>query len=157
MKSRIVGFSLIEMMVVLSVVALLAIVAVPLAEVTARRSKEEELKVALRQIRKAIDDYKEAVDQGRINVGSNISGYPESLDMLVTGVEDQRSPTRAKIYFLRSLPRDPFADSQLIPADTWAPRTYESSAIAPRAGNDVYDIRSRSTQQGLNGRPYSSW
>jgi general secretion pathway protein G len=151
------GFTLVEMMVVLTVVALLASVAIPMAEIGVRRTKEESLKQSLRQIRQAIDEFKAATDQGRIGLASNLNGYPENLAQLVEGVEDKRSPTRAKIYFLRQLPRDPFADA-LIPAEqTWALRSYESPPNSPKAGADVYDIKSLSGEIGLNGRPYNTW
>jgi general secretion pathway protein G len=151
------GFTLIEMMVVLSIVALLATVAIPMAEIAVRRTKEEELKTALRQIRRALDEFKTAADQGRIVLANNVSGYPESLGSLVEGVEDQRSPTRAKLYFLRQVPRDPFADPQLPPEKTWTLRSYESPSTAPKAGADVYDVKSSVPLIGLNGRAYNTW
>jgi general secretion pathway protein G len=157
MNRRTLGFTLIEMMVVLSVVALLASVAIPMAEIGVRRTKEESLRTSLRQIRQAIDEFKAVADQGRISLGSNQSGYPESLNSLVDGVEDKRSPTRAKIYFLRHLPRDPFADVQLEASETWALRSYESPPNAPKPGVDVYDIKSQSTEIGLNGKAYNTW
>ena len=157
MNRRTLGFTLIEMMVVLSVVALLASVAIPMAEIGVRRTKEESLRTSLRQIRQAIDEFKAAADQGRISLGSNQSGYPESLNSLVDGVEDKRSPTRAKMYFLRQLPRDPFADVQLEASETWALRSYESPPNAPKPGVDVYDIKSQSTEIGLNGKAYNTW
>jgi general secretion pathway protein G len=156
-KHKILGFTLIEMMVVLSVVALLATVAIPMAEISVRRTKEEELKTALRQIRRAIDDFKAASDQGRISLSSNVSGYPDSLATLVEGVEDQRNPTRAKIYFLRQVPRDPFADIELAADKTWTIRSYESPANAPKSGADVYDVKSAAPMIGLNGRAYNTW
>jgi general secretion pathway protein G len=128
-----------------------------MAEIGVRRTKEETLRSSLRQIRKAIDEFKAMADQGRISLGSNQSGYPENLNVLVDGVEDKRSPTRAKLYFLRQLPRDPFADSQLEPAQTWALRSYESPPSAPKAGVDVYDVKSLSTEIGLNGMAYNTW
>lgn len=152
------GFTLVELVVTVAIVALLASVAMPLAEVTVQRGKEQLLRQSLRAIRDAIDAYKAAGDDGRIarNVGE--SGYPRTLAVLVDGVEDMKSPQRVKIYFLRSLPRDPLArDPSLAPAQTWGLRSYASSADGPVEGDDVYDVYSKSAGAGLNGMPYRKW
>ena len=152
------GFTLIELMVTVAIVALLASIGLPLAELAVRRQKEQALHGALREIRTAIDAYKLAADQGRIRKSAEQSGYPASLDALVQGVEDARSPGKEKIYFLRRLPRDPlFPDAQARAADTWGKRSYASPPDAPREGDDVYDVYSLSPGAGLNGVAYRDW
>ena len=152
------GFTLIELMVTVAIVALLAGIALPLAELGVRRQKEQALHAALREIRAAIDAYKLAVDQGRIRKSADQSGYPESLDALVLGVEDARSPGQEKIYFLRRLPRDPlFPQAEARAADTWGKRSYASPPDAPREGADVFDVYSLSPGIGLDGVAYKDW
>lgn len=114
------GFSFIELMVTLSIMAVLAVVAVPMAQWSYQRDKERTLRDSLAEIREALDSYKRASDQGRIPVKIGESGYPKNLIELVEGVEDQRSPNRKKIYFLRRIPADPMSsDSSLKPEDSW--------------------------------------
>jgi general secretion pathway protein G len=152
------GFTLIEMLVAVAIVALLASIALPLSDVAAQRNKEQELRRALREVREAIDNYKRAADEGRIARSSDASGYPASLGILVQGVSDVRNPGGAKIYFLRRIPRDPFAhDPNLEPAQTWGVRSYDSPPEAPRAGRDVFDVYSLSPRVGLNGIAYREW
>jgi general secretion pathway protein G len=151
------GFTLIEMLVTLAIVAILSSLLLPLAETTARRTKEQDLKHALRQIRDGLDAYRKAFDEGRLGSAADRSGYPASLDVLVTGVEDQKDPKRRKLYFLRTIPRDPFADPGVSAEETWAKRSYVSPHDDPREGDDIYDVRSRSTAIGLNGIAYREW
>lgn len=152
------GFTLIELMVTVTLVAILASVVVPLTQVSVQRGREQELLLALREIRGAIDDYKEAVDEGRIFRSADESGYPASLNVLVDGVPDLKDVKGRKIYFLRRIPRDPFSDSRIYrAADTWGKRSYVSEANAPREGEDVYDVYSLSAKVGLNGRSYRDW
>ena len=151
------GFSLIELLVALSILALLASIAVPFADMAMQRKKEEELRYALRTVRDAIDEYYHATQDGRIQKTISGSGYPRKLDVLVEGVEDQQSPTKKKIFFLRRIPRDPFSPKEEKPADTWGKRSSASSAEEPREGDDIYDIYSKSDKVGLNGIPYRQW
>ncbi len=152
------GFTLIEMLAAVAIVALLAGAAAPLFEVSARRVKEAELRSALRTLREGIDAYKQAVDEGRIERRADESGYPRSLEVLASGVEDARDPQKRKIYFLRRIPRDPFATDAALPAAaTWGQRSYASPPMAPTAGDDIFDVYSLSARVGLNGVPYREW
>jgi general secretion pathway protein G len=152
------GFTLVELMIVVAIMAVLASSAMPLYELTAQREKEKELRVALRQIREALDAYKRAVGDGRIARKADESEYPRKLEDLVAGVPDAKDPEKRKIYFLRRLPRDPMSDDlSLSDADTWGKRAYESPPDNPQAGDDVFDIYSRSQQIGLNGIAYDRW
>jgi general secretion pathway protein G len=145
------------MIAVLAILSLLALAVLPVAELAAKRSKERELKAALFEIRSALDGYKRAVDAGRIIVAPGSSGYPARLADLVDGVADARDPQRRPIYFLRRIPRDPFAPTESPPEDTWGLRSYASPATDPRPGDDVFDVYSTSTAVGLNGLPYRDW
>jgi len=152
------GFTLIELLVTVAIVALLATIALPMAELAVQRSKEQELRSALREIRTAIDAYKKAWEGGHIQKGIDDSGYPKSLEVLVEGVEDFKSPTRAKIYFLRRIPRDPMVKDTTVPAaETWGKRSYKSPPDSPQEGSDVYDVYSLNTRVGLNGVAYREW
>ncbi|MCX7056773.1 MAG: type II secretion system protein [Proteobacteria bacterium] len=153
------GFTLIELMITVAIIGLLALGAAPLAKVGLQRAKETQLRSALREIRSAIDAYKEAGDTGRIKKEVDKSGYPPSLEVLAAGVEDIKSPDHAKmIYFLRRIPRDPLnPDGTLPPERTWALRSYASPPDSPQPGDDVYDVYSQSPRVGLDGTPYRSW
>jgi general secretion pathway protein G len=152
------GFTLIELVVTVAIVAVLASIALPFNELVVQRSKEQDLRRALREMRDAIDAHKQASDEGRLQKRAGESGYPRKLEDLVAGVEDQKSPKKEHIYFLRRLPRDPFAaDPALAPAETWGKRSYASPPDDPRDGEDVFDVFSLSTATGINGRPYKEW
>jgi len=158
MKAFMRGFTLIELVVTVAIVGILASIAVPLTELTARRSKEQELRSALRQIRGALDDYKQASDQGQVLRRADGSGYPRTLDELADGVVDARSPTGRPLRFLRRVPRDPFYPGATgRAADTWGKRAYASAPDAPTEGEDVFDVYSLSSQVGLNGIAYREW
>jgi len=176
------GFTLIELVVTLALVSLMAMVSVPLYEVTAIRMKEMELRTALRQIRTALDAYKDAADSGKIQKDPSDSGYPPSLKVLVEGVDAAQTapvlggPTSSpssstsssssslssdaptKLMFLRQVPRDPFTpDPSVAPEDQWDTRAYGSPPSDPQPGKDVYDVMSKSTAVGSNGIAYKDW
>jgi general secretion pathway protein G len=145
------GFTLIELLITVAILGLLASIALPLAEVTVQRGKEGDLRRSLREVRDAIDAYRRAVDDGAIEKAADKSGYPPTLAALVEGAVDKRDPKAGRIYFLRRIPADPVSGQE------WGLRSYASAADAPRPGQDVFDVFSRSEQVGLNGIPYREW
>lgn len=147
------GFSLIELLAVLAVLGILAAAVLPLAEVSVERERERDLKRALWEIRDAIDAYKRTADAAGANPGE--THYPATLDALAAGVRDPR--TGQTVYFIRRIPRDPFAPADVPAAKTWGLRSYQSSADKPEPGPDVYDVFSRSDRVGLNGVPLKDW
>lgn len=153
------GFTLIEMVVTLAIIGLLSTMVLPMAELAVQRGKEQDLHRALREIRTALDAYKQAVDDGRVVQSLEKTGYPPSLETLVQGVPDAGDPSgNGMIYFLRRIPRDPmFGDPVASDADTWGKRSYASSYDAPQEGNDVFDVYSQSDGIGLNGIAYRNW
>lgn len=151
------GFTLIELVATLAILALLAVAAFPVADLTAKRIKEQELRYTLRQMREAIDAYKRAGDDGRIQRKVGDSGYPPTLEVLAAGVEDARSPVKAKIYFLRRIPTDPMAEPGLAGVESWGKRSYASPPNEPKSGDDVYDVYSLSPLKGINGIAYRDW
>jgi general secretion pathway protein G len=153
------GFTFIELAITVAIVALLATMVLPMTELVVKRDHEHELRLALREIRAALDAYKQAVDEGRVHSEIGRSGYPPQLKMLVEGVTDEKSPNQnSKIYFLRRIPRDPMnPDSSKSDEDTWGKRSYESPPDAPEEGDDVFDVYSLASEVGINGIPYRNW
>lgn len=157
-NSRLRGFTLVEMLTVVVIVGVLASAAQPLLLWTHKREKEYELRLALRTLRTALDDYHQAVKQGRIAVQAGDNGYPRELRQLVDGVPLAGQPdTGKRVYFLRRLPRDPLADRQLPPELTWGLRSYDSPPQDPRPGKDVFDVYSRSEARAIDGSRYRDW
>ncbi|TAK82200.1 MAG: type II secretion system protein [Aquabacterium sp.] len=168
------GFTLIEMLVVVLIVGILASAAMPLAELNQRRAREADLRTALRSIRTALDEYRAdclpAAQGGRgvikceDGVGRK-TGYPPDLETLVKGAEDKsvvgsgsaRAGTERRRYYLRRIPRDPFADASLPAAQTWGLRSYDSPPDAPAPGADVYDVYSMSDGIAMDGSHYRDW
>jgi general secretion pathway protein G len=156
MRTR--GFSLVELLVVIAIMSVLASIGLPLAELSHRRAQEEELRRSLREIRSALDAYKRMVDAGLVARPVGGSGYPPRLQVLVDGEVNAQTPQAAKLYFLRRIPRDPLAPATIVnAADTWGLRSYESPPDDPQPGRDVFDVYSRATGSGLDGRPYRQW
>lgn len=152
------GFSLVELLVSVAILGLLASVAMPLAELTARRKNEAQLRLALRDIRQGIDAYHAAAKNGDIASALNRNPYPPSLRDLVDGVPDVKHPDGALLYFMRRIPRDPtFPDTSVKPIDTWGKRSFASPADKPAEGEDVFDVYSITPGAGLNGVPYREW
>jgi len=150
------GFSLIELITTVVIVAILAAVATPMLQVTVQRKKESQLRENLRLIREAIDAYKLASDEGRIKKSIDQTGYPPNLEVLVEGVIDMKDPKQKKIKFLRRIPLDPML-SEVLEDKKWGLRNYESDYKSPSEGTDVYDVYSLSSAIGSNKVPYSQW
>jgi len=156
MRAR--GFTLIELVITLAIIGLLATAAMPLAQLVAKREKEADLRAGLRDIRTALDAYRQAAQSGHIKQELGASGYPPDLKSLYSGVEDAASEKKVNLYFLRRVPRDPFFPDGSVPADqTWGLRSYQSPADDPQPGDDVFDVYSLSAGKGLNGVPYRDW
>lgn len=156
MRTR--GFTYIEIIFTVAILALMATVITPYVELAVTRKKEAELRHSLREIRTALDDFKRAVELGKIAIPADASGYPPNLDVLVQGIPDAKDPQHKPIYFLRRLPRDPMYKGPVVPAaDTWGKRSYDSPPHTPQPGKDVFDVYSLSEEIGLNGVPYNEW
>ena len=152
------GVTIIELIVTFVILAILASIAAPLTQVVIQRNKEQELHIALRKIREAIDAYKNASDEGRIYKSMDESGYPPSLAILEKGVEDIKDPKKRKLYFIRRIPRDPMYEDGKVPAEnTWGKRSYQSAYDHPEEGRDIFDIYSLSDDTALNGTLYKEW
>lgn len=146
------GFTLIELIVTMAIMAILATAIMPLSRVTYKRSKEIELKQNLRIIREAVDEYKRLVDGKKISKQALSSGYPESLEILVKGV-DLQGPVPAKQKFLRRIPRDPMTED-----GEWGLRAYADEPDSDIwGGQDVYDVYSKSDETALDGSLYRDW
>lgn len=155
------GFTLIELMVSLVIIAIMASVATPMIQLTVKRQKEQQLREHLREMRRAIDAYKKASDDGRIKKSADASGYPPNLQVLVDGVEDAKDAKHTRLRFLRRIPQDPMLNMQanngLNQPAGWGMRSYDSPPEQPRYTQDVYDVYSLSKQIGINGVPYAQW
>lgn len=155
------GFTLIELMITLVIVAILGSAAFPMIKLNVQRAKETELRANLRQIREAIDAYKKAADEGRIKKSLEQTGYPPNLEILVSGVPDEKDVNKRKIKFLRNIPVDPMLPSADVDSinkeSTWGLRGYLSALDNPAPGDDVYDVYSLSQQIGINRIPYAKW
>ena len=152
MKSKIGGFTLIEMVATMAIISILATGIIPLSQVVYKRTKELELRNNLRVIRTALDEYKKLVDQKIIPQGAADSGYPEALEILVTGV-DLQTQTGERKKFLRRIPRDPITED-----GEWGLRSYADNPDSTIwGGQDVYDIYCLSDRQALDGTNYADW
>src|SRR5271154_826097 len=147
------GFTLVELIVSFTIMSLLTTMAVPLASYKVKRDKERELRYALREIRHAIDAYKDASLQNKIDVKLGTEGYPESLEILVKGVKLSQSPDGKEIKFLRRIPMDPMTGSY-----DWGKRSMQDDPKSQSwGGQNVFDVYTKSTERARDGTPYSDW
>ena len=149
------GFTYLELIIATMILAILASAIIPVAQVSTKRTKEMELRRALRMMRTAIDEYKRAVDLGLIG-GTDIQlgseGYPEELEVLVEGVEQVGTPGK-KLKFLRRIPKDPMTNST-----DWGMRSYQDEHDSRFwGGQNVYDVYTKSTGTALDGTEYRDW
>jgi general secretion pathway protein G len=150
------GYTFVEVLVVTVILLILASAAMPLAKITVQRQREVELRRSLREMRGAIDKYKDAVDMGligatEVRVGSE--GYPPSLEVLVEGVPAANDATGRKLKFLRRIPVDPMLGE----AD-WGLRSYQDRPDSRTwGGQNVYDVYSKSRGTALDGTRYEDW
>jgi general secretion pathway protein G len=156
------GFTLLEMVVTLSILALLTTVAIPVIQTSVKREKEAELRRSLRMIREAIDQYKKLADEKKIKTDPESYGYPPNLETLVNGVEieeeviepsGRKTVKKVLIRFLRKIPLDPMTNSY-----DWGLRSYQDKPDSDSwGGENVYDVYTRSQATALDGTKYRDW
>jgi len=143
------GFTLVELIVVVGILAILASAAIPITRWQVKRTKERELRTALWEMRNAIDKYKDAADRGAFQTKLDSFNYPPDLETLVDGVDVQTK----KVKFLRRIPKDPMT------GDTdWQLRSMQDEADTTGwGGQNVFDVHSKSAATALDGTKYSEW
>jgi len=147
------GLTLAELIVAAAILLILTSAAVPLARVQLRRNQERELRIALREIRTAIDRYKDASDLGMIQVELGTEGYPPDLETMVEGVSLLNSPDEKKLRVLRRIPMDPMTNSP-----DWGLRAYQDEPDATGwGGENVFDVYTKSPATALDGSAYADW
>lgn len=150
------GFTFVELLVVSTIMLILASAVMPLARVTVQRQKEAELRRALREMRTAIDKYKDAADAGLIaatDLKAGAEGYPPDLDTLVEGVSVTNDQTGRKLKFLRRIPIDPLTNST-----EWGMRSYQDRPDSTSwGGQNVYDVYTKAEGKALDGTNYKDW
>ena len=154
MKNR--GYTFIELIIVSSMIFVLAAAIMPLTKVTMQRAREAELRRALREMRTAIDKFKDAADQGLIgtlDLKAGAENYPPDLDTLVEGVTAANDATGRKLKFLRRVPVDPMTRSA-----EWGLRSYQDDPKSTSwGGQDVFDVYSKTFDKDPDGKPYAEW
>jgi general secretion pathway protein G len=146
------GFTLIELIVSIFIISILVGLALPLAKNSIRREKEFELRAALRDMRIAIDKYKDASDRGFIQMKVDTDGYPETLQVLVDGVQ-MVGQVDKKLKFLRKIPTDPMTNKP-----EWGMRSYQDDPKNTSwGGQDVFDVYTKSEGTAFDGTKYKDW
>lgn len=150
------GYSFVELLMVAAIVLVLASAVLPLAKVGVQRQKEVELRRALREMRTAIDRYKDAADLQQISnleLEPDDMGYPPDLETLVKGATKAGDATQGKLRFLRRVPNDPLTGDA-----EWGLRSYQDRPESTSwGGQNVFDVYSKAGGTGLDGTPYSEW
>ena len=147
------GLTLVELIVAFTILSLLTTMALPLTRYKVQRDKERELNYALREIRRAIDNYKDTAIQGKIDVKLGTDGYPETIEQLVEGVKLLQSAEGKKIKFLRRIPKDPMTNSY-----DWGKRsTQDDPKSQSWGGQNIFDVYTKSTERARDGTQYSEW
>jgi general secretion pathway protein G len=144
------GFTILELIVAATILAILTLMTLPLVQITIKRDKEKELRQALWEMRDAIDRYKDAAEMGKFQTKVDSMNYPPDLDTLVKGVEAQGGK---KIRFLRSIPTDPLTNSK-----DWGLRSMQDDPDSDSwGGQNVFDVYTKSERTGLDGTKYKDW
>jgi general secretion pathway protein G len=150
------GFTFLELVIVTAILMILASTIMPMAQVTAQRQREVELRRSLREMRTAIDKFKDAVDQGQIpttELEPGNEGYPPDLETLVNGVSAANDATGRKLKFLRKIPIDPMTNSM-----DWGKRAYQDRPDSQSwGGKNVFDVYTTYKGTGLDGTKYQDW
>jgi general secretion pathway protein G len=145
------GYTLAELVMVAALIALLSSIVLPVAKFTVKRRKEADLRLALRQLRTAIDEHKKLSDNGMIPVKLGGEGYPESLEVLAEGIDLVGQERKQR--FLRRIPIDPMTGEA-----EWGLRSYQDEPESTNfGGQNVYDVFSLSEGTGLDGTEYKDW
>ena len=150
------GYTFVELLVVITILLILASAVLPLAQVTSQRQREGELRRSLREMRTAIDKFKDGVDTGQIpltELGPGNEGYPKDLESLVEGVTAANDATGRKLKYLRRIPMDPMTNSS-----DWGLRSYQDKPDSTSwGGQNVFDVYSKANGTALDGTKYRDW
>ena len=150
------GFTFVELLVVSAILLILASAVMPLAKVSIQRQREAELRRALREMRTAIDKFKDQADAGNISafdIKAGSENYPATLEILVDGVTKANDATGVKLKFLRRIPMDPMMHST-----EWGMRAYSDRPDSTSwGGSSVFDVYSKSEGKALDGTKYKDW
>lgn len=147
------GLTLIELIVAFTIMLLLTAMAVPMAKSRVRREKERELRLALVEMRRAIDKYKDMADAQQVQVKVGTEGYPETLDILVEGVKLANKADGSTVRLLRRIPKDPFTGK-----NEWGMRSPQDDPKSQAwGGQSVFDVYSKTMEKAGDGTPYADW
>src|SRR6266550_3565211 len=150
------GYTFVELLIVVTILIILASAVLPLAQVTSQRQREAELRRSLRELRTAVDKFKDAVDTGQIpttEIEAGSEGYPPDLEKLVDGVSAANDASGRKLKYLRRIPIDPMTNST-----DWGLRSYQDKPDSTTwGGKNVFDVYSKANGTALDGTKYRDW